>query len=61
MRPKDAHSATSAGSSSLSANRPERLRFFNTYDTAIGHDHLRAFGVVNNFFVTDSPDFERNE
>lgn len=30
--------------------------FFSTYDTAIGNEHLRAVGVLNNFYITDDPD-----
>ena len=35
--------------------------FFSTYDTAFGNEHIRAIGVLNNFYITESPKFERDE
>lgn len=32
---------------------------FSTYDTALAGQHLRALGVLNNFFVLEHPDFKR--
>jgi hypothetical protein len=29
--------------------------FFSTYDTAFGNEHIRAIGVLNNFYITESP------
>jgi Domain of unknown function (DUF4359) len=29
--------------------------FFSTYDTAFGNEHLRAIGVLNNFYITENP------
>ena len=29
--------------------------FFSTYDTAFGKEHLRAIGVLNNFYITENP------
>lgn len=31
---------------------------FSTYDTAIGGQHLRALGVLNNFYVLEGPDLK---
>jgi hypothetical protein len=28
---------------------------FSTYDTAFGNEHLRAIGILNNFYVTENP------
>ena len=35
--------------------------FFSTYDTAFGNEHMRAIGVLNNFFITEDADFKHNE
>jgi hypothetical protein len=35
--------------------------FFSTYDTAFGNEHLRAIGVLNNFFLTESPESKPGE
>ena len=35
--------------------------FFSTYDTAFGNEHIRAIGVLNNFYITESPESERGE
>lgn len=35
--------------------------FFSTYDTAFGNEQLRAIGVLNNFYITESPESERGE
>ena len=35
--------------------------FFSTYDTAFGKEHLRAIGVLNNFYITESPESKRGE
>ena len=35
--------------------------FFSTYDTAFGNEHIRAMGVLNNFYITESPESERGE
>ena len=29
--------------------------FFSIYDTAFGNEHIRAIGVLNNFYITESP------
>lgn len=29
--------------------------FFSTYDTAFGNEHMRAIGVLNNFYITENP------
>ena len=33
--------------------------FFSTYDTAFGNEHMRAIGVLNNFYITENPEFKR--
>jgi hypothetical protein len=35
--------------------------FFSTYDTAFGNEHIRAMGVLNNFYIIESPESERGE
>ena len=35
--------------------------FFSTYDTAFGNEHIRAIGVLNNFYITESPESKRGE
>ena len=35
--------------------------FFSTYDTSFGNEHLRALGVLNNFYITENPEFKRGE
>ncbi len=35
--------------------------FFSTYDTAFGNEHIRAIGVLNNLYITESPESERGE
>lgn len=35
--------------------------FFSTYDTAFGNEHMRAIGVLNNFYITESLESERGE
>jgi len=35
--------------------------FFSTYDTAFGNEHVRAIGILNNFYVTESPELKRGE
>ena len=35
--------------------------FFSTYDTAFGNEHIRAIGVLNNFYITESPESEHGE
>jgi hypothetical protein len=35
--------------------------FFSTYDTAFGNEHMRAIGVLNNFYITENPEFKRGE
>jgi hypothetical protein len=35
--------------------------FFSTYDTAFGNEHMRAIGILNNFYITESPESERGE
>ncbi|MCX6068479.1 MAG: DUF4359 domain-containing protein [Chloroflexi bacterium] len=35
--------------------------FFSTYDTAFGNEHIRAIGVLNNFYITESPKFQFGE
>lgn len=32
--------------------------FFSTYDTAFGKEHLRAIGLLNNFFITEQTAFQ---
>lgn len=33
--------------------------FFSTYETPLGNGHLRATGVLNNFYITEEPDSKR--
>ena len=35
--------------------------FFSTYDTAFGNEHIRAIGVLNNFYITESPESKGDE
>lgn len=35
--------------------------FFSTYDAAFGNAHMRAIGVLNNFYITESPEFKRGD
>jgi energy-converting hydrogenase Eha subunit F len=35
--------------------------FFSTYDTAFGNEHIRAIGVLNNFYITEDPEFKRSK
>jgi len=35
--------------------------FFSTYDTAFGNEHMRAIGVLNNFYITENPESKRSE
>ena len=35
--------------------------FFSTYDTAFGNENLQAIGVLNNFYITESPESKRGE
>ena len=35
--------------------------FFSTYDTAFGNEHIRTMGVLNNFYITESPESEHGE
>jgi hypothetical protein len=35
--------------------------FFSTYDTAFGNQHLRAIGVLNNFYITENPVSKRGD
>ncbi len=35
--------------------------FFSTYDTAFGNEHLRAIGILNNFYTTESPQSKHDE
>jgi hypothetical protein len=35
--------------------------FFSTYDTDFGNEHIRAIGVLNNFYITESPESKRGE
>lgn len=32
--------------------------FFSTYDTPLGQEHIKALGVLNNFFITEPADFQ---
>lgn len=32
--------------------------FFSTYETAIGRQNLKAVGVLNDFVITERPDFK---
>jgi hypothetical protein len=35
--------------------------FFSTYDTSFGIEHIRAMGVLNNFYITESPESKPGE
>ena len=35
--------------------------FFSTYDTAFGNEHIRAIGVLNNFYITENLESKRGE
>jgi hypothetical protein len=35
--------------------------FFSTYDTAFGNEHIRAIGVLNNFYITEDPESKRSK
>jgi len=35
--------------------------FFSTYDAGFGNEHLRAIGVLNNFYITESPEYKHGE
>jgi hypothetical protein len=35
--------------------------FFSTYDTAFGNENLQVIGVLNNFYITESPESKRGE
>ena len=35
--------------------------FFSTYDIAFGNEHMRAIGVLNNFYITENPESKRGE
>jgi hypothetical protein len=35
--------------------------FFSTYDAGFGNEHLRAIGVLNNFYITESPESKRGK
>ncbi len=35
--------------------------FFSTYDASFGNEHLRAIGVLNNFYITESPESKRGK
>lgn len=35
--------------------------FFSTYDTAFGNEHIRAIGVLNNFYITEDPQSKRSK
>ncbi|MFI3185110.1 MAG: DUF4359 domain-containing protein [Methylococcaceae bacterium] len=35
--------------------------FFSTYDTAFGNEHMRAIGVLNNFYITENPESKRGD
>ena len=34
---------------------------FSTYDAGFGNEHLRAIGVLNNFYITETPESIRGE
>jgi hypothetical protein len=48
---------------SLVANQTVRKDYvlFSTYDTAFGNDHMRAIGILNNFFITEDPPTEQRK
>jgi hypothetical protein len=33
--------------------------FFSSYDTTIGNEHMRAIGILNNFYITEDPESKR--
>ncbi len=35
--------------------------FFSTYDTAFGNKHMRAIGILNNFYITENPECKRRD
>ena len=35
--------------------------FFSTYDMAFENEHLRAIGILNNFYITENPESKRGE
>jgi hypothetical protein len=35
--------------------------FFSTYDTAFGNEHIRAIGVLNNFYITENLESKRGD
>jgi hypothetical protein len=35
--------------------------FFSTYDTAFGNEHIRAIGILNNFYITEDPKSKRSK
>ena len=35
--------------------------FFSTYDASFGNEHIRAIGVLNNFYITESPESKIGE
>ena len=35
--------------------------FFSTYDTALGNEHIRAIGMLNNFYLTEQPDLKADK
>lgn len=35
--------------------------FFSTYDTVFGNEHIRAIGVLNNFYITENPESKRSK
>ena len=34
---------------------------FSTYDTVFGEAHLKAVGVLSNFYITEQPDFKQDK
>lgn len=34
---------------------------FSTYETPLGDKRIRAIGVMNNFYLTEGPEFKREE
>lgn len=46
--------------SNLVVRQTERRNylFFSTYETSLGKDSLRAVGVLNDFIITEKPDFQ---
>jgi hypothetical protein len=35
--------------------------FFSTYEAGFGNEHLRAIGVLNNFYITENPEAKAGE